>query len=274
MHTKNDLKNNVLKYILLLIPLYIYCNYKNGIILYEKNLVNLFSIFKIEYLLLINLFLYVVCLIIFKKKIKIDMFFLSLFIIPIFMPYNINFLLYSLLILGLIMWHIKFSNSDFPVLPFLIFILGIICNDYLNPAEKNNLYAFSIFDLFFGRTSGALGSTNIFLGLIITILLITSNFYKISICLSSFVPYFLLLIIFREYAYLFHGTNILSMLLLSPWLSYTPISKNIQILYGLLVGIFTFFFTKYIHFYLGGILAILICQFLVYIVCIIKRKMI
>lgn len=273
MHTKNDLKNNVLKYILLLMPLYIYCNYKNGIILYEKNLIGFFSVFKIEYLLLINLFLYVVILLLFKKKLKIDMFFLSLFIIPIFMPYNINFLIYVFFIICYILWHIKFPSSDIPILLFLIFLLGIICNDYLNPAEKNNIYAFNIFDLFFGRGTGALGSTNIFLGLIIVTLLTINNFYKISICLSSVLSYCLVLIIFKEYAYLFHGTNLMSLFLLSPWMSYTPISKTKQIIYGLLVGISTFFFTKYIHFYLGGILAILIWQIFVYLICIIKRKM-
>jgi len=98
IHSKNSLKKNVINYIILLIPLYIYGIYKNGIILYTKDLINIFSIFKLLYLLIIGIVGYILKNIIFKKKVHLDYEFLSLFIIPLFMPYNINYFICILFI--------------------------------------------------------------------------------------------------------------------------------------------------------------------------------
>ena len=58
LHNKNNLKKIIISYILALIPLYLYGFYKNGIILYNKDYISLFGMFKIFYLLIINVLLY------------------------------------------------------------------------------------------------------------------------------------------------------------------------------------------------------------------------
>ena len=120
LHNKNNLKKNIISYILALIPLYLYGFYKNGIILYNKDYISLFGMFKIFYLLIINILLYFITNKILKKNISFDLIFLSLFIIPLFMPFNINLLVYILVMfLGLLFR--KYYNVSLVILILSIF---------------------------------------------------------------------------------------------------------------------------------------------------------
>ena len=185
LHNKNNLKKNIISYILALIPLYLYGFYKNGIILYNKDYVSLFGMFKIFYLLIINVLLYFITNKILKKNISFDLIFLSLFIIPLFMPFNINILVYILVMfLGLLFR--KYYNVS-----LIILILSIFFS-FLNPAEVDNIYAFNAWDLLFGRNIGGLASTSIVIGIIIAIYLSLTNNYKYLITLSGVIIFILL----------------------------------------------------------------------------------
>ena len=46
LHDKNDLKKNIIKYIICLLSLYLYGFYKNGILLYSKDYVSFLEMFK------------------------------------------------------------------------------------------------------------------------------------------------------------------------------------------------------------------------------------
>ena len=70
MHAKKEIKENVIIYILALIPLYLYGIYKNGVLLYTKNLINFISIFKLPFLALIGIIAYFLCCKVFRKKCK------------------------------------------------------------------------------------------------------------------------------------------------------------------------------------------------------------
>ena len=119
IHSKNTIEKYVLIYIYGLIPLVLYGLYKNGIVLYNANLISFFSIFKVLYLIVISLIIYVIFSIITKRKLKLNLELLSILIIPLFMPYSINLLLYSisLFILLFIDYYLskilKYNNISF-----------------------------------------------------------------------------------------------------------------------------------------------------------------
>ena len=58
VHSKNDLKKNVIYFLYSLIPLYLYGIYKNGYLLYQRNLIGFLGMFKLVILLGIGLLIY------------------------------------------------------------------------------------------------------------------------------------------------------------------------------------------------------------------------
>ena len=119
LHTKEDVSIIVKKYIICLLPLIIYGIYKNGFLLYSRNLIPFFEIFKIVYLLLISLGIYLIInnLILKKSFYSLDLVFML--IIPLFMPQNINIIIYTLglflsfLLASLLEKKIKFNKMAF-----------------------------------------------------------------------------------------------------------------------------------------------------------------
>lgn len=263
MHAKKEIKENVIIYILALIPLYLYGIYKNGVLLYTKNLINFISIFKLPFLALIGIIAYFLCCKVFRKKMQIDFYLLSLFIIPLFMPYSINFILYIIaIIIGSII-YLSFKNIDLPnialTISFITLALHLFSHlSFLNPAESLNIYAFNSLDLLFGRNIGGLGSTLIIYGIILTILLSTKTCYKTSISVSGLIIYVVLAILFHDLNFLYNGNAIFALIIIMPWNSTSPLLKKNRIIYGLITSTVGFFLTKYISFYTGMIISVTI----------------
>lgn len=263
LHNKNNLKKIIISYILALIPLYLYGFYKNGIILYNKDYISLFGMFKIFYLLIINVLLYFITNKILKKNISFDLIFLSLFIIPLFMPFNINLLVYILVMfLGLLFR--KYYNISLVILILSIFF------SFLNPAEADNIYAFNTWDLLFGRNIGGLASTSIVIGILIAIYLSLTNNYKYLITLSGVIIFIILSILFKDYSFLTSGNAYLSLIFLAPWSNKSPYLKKYMLIYGALIGLLGFIFMRFINPYYGMVLAITIIN-IIYIV--IEKKL-
>ena len=238
LHNKNNLKKNIISYILALIPLYLYGFYKNGIILYNKDYISLFGMFKIFYLLIINILLYFITNKILKKNISFDLIFLSLFIIPLVM------------FLGLLFR--KYYNVSLVILILSIFF------SFLNPAEADNIYAFNTWDLLFGRNIGGLASTSIVIGILIAIYLAITNNYKYLITLSGVIIFIILSILFKDYSFLTSGNAYLSLIFLASWSNKSPYLKKYMLIYGALIGVLGFIFMHFINQYYGMVLAITI----------------
>lgn len=265
IHSKNSLKKNVINYIILLIPLYIYGIYKNGILLYQKNLIPFFDIFKIIYLLFISLIAYLAKTIILKRKIHLDLEFLSLFIIPLFMPISINYFFYflgvflSLIIIEFLSKRFNFNSIAFSKL-FIILLLAIFTYySYLNYAEELEIYSLTTWDLLWGRNIGGLGSTSIILGIIVMIILAITNNYKFEITISALIGYLFLSLIFDKSLFL-NGSNILAIILVAPDSISSPISKIPKLIYGLVIGILAVLLSLVISPYEGVFISILICS--------------
>ena len=186
-HDGNSLKKNVIKYIICLIPLYCYGIYKNGIVLYMKDLISFLAIFKFLLFLLGGLIIYVITNIILKKKINFDLLFLSLFVIPLFLPFNTNIFLY-LIVMFIFLLFRKYYNLALIILIFSSF------GNFVNPGESLGIYSFNIWDLLCGRNISGLGSSfivgilgfifmcfvNIYYGMILSISII-SVIYQLNL---------------------------------------------------------------------------------------------
>lgn len=269
-HNKVNIKNIVISYLLCLIPLILYGIYKNGILLYTRDLISFLSIFKIIYLLIISLLIYIlVDILIFKKKEIWALDLLFLMIIPLFMPQNINLFVYgislfiSFLISNVLERKIKFNKMAFCKL-FIILVLVVINNyTYLNPAENLNIYSLNYWDLLWGRNIGGIASTNIILGIIILILFSVLNNYKKIIAIYSISAFIIISLLVSGFDInsLLSSSVILGLILLNVDSISTPHSRLGMIIYGIACGILTAILTYFLNAFEGVFISVLFLSF-------------
>lgn len=248
MHDKNDLKSYVIKYILCLLPLYMYGFYKNGILLYLSDYTTIFGMFKVFYLPFLSLLAYFITGKILKQNFKVDLLFLSLFLVPIFMPSNINLFVYFVINFLFLLFR-KFYNTALVITVLSFF--GTFQSSIDNPS----MYAFSTWDLLWGRNIGGIASTSIILGLIIFIVLSFINDHKYFVSLSALFSFILLSIIFKEYSILTNGNAILTMLFITSLSDKSPLLRKNMIYYGFLVGLLGFTLCLLVNPYYGMVLS-------------------
>ncbi len=250
IHDKNDLKRYVIKYIICLIPLYIYGFYKNGILLYINDYTNIFGMFKIFYLVILSVLAYFLTNKILKKEFKFDLVFLSLFLVPLFCPYDINLPLYFIVFfLSLLIRKIY--------IPAFVIVLLSLFGVFNSSIDNLDIYAFSIWDYLWGRNIAGVGSSSILLGLIIAAVLSFINNYKYLISLSGLFSFAFFCILFKDYTFLLNGNAILTILFIATFSNLSPYLKKYMVLYGLSIGILGFFLVKYINPYYGMALSVL-----------------
>ena len=266
INSKITIDKYILRYIYGLIPLIMYGIYKNGILLYNLNLINFLEIFKILYLLIISLIIYTIYCLIFKMKIKLNLEVLNILIIPLFMPPSVNILIYTItLFIGLIINHylskvLKYNNTTFMILFILLFLIIFKNYNYLNLAEATKSYSFSFLDLLFGRNTAGIASSSIIIGLLLIIYFSIFTIYKKEITLSSIISFILLIGILNNFniVNILNGNAILSLILIAPDMLSTPIKRNKKIIYGIIIGLLSAIFTQYIDIYCGSIISILL----------------
>ena len=266
INSKITIDKYILKYIYGLIPLIMYGIYKNGILLYNLNLINFLEIFKILYLLIISLIIYTIYCLIFKKKIKLNLEVLNILIIPLFMPPSVNILIYTItLFIGLIINHylskvLKYNNTTFMILFILLFLIIFKNYNYLNLAEATKSYSFSFLDLLFGRNTAGIASSSIIIGLLLIIYFSIFTIYKKEITLSSIISFILLIGLLNNFniVNILNGNAILSLILIAPDMLSTPIKRNEKIIYGIIIGLLSALLTQYVDNYCGSIIAILL----------------
>lgn len=266
INSKITIDKYILRYIYGLIPLIIYGIYKNGILLYNLNLINFLEIFKILYLLIISLIIYTIYCLIFKKKIKLNLEVLNILIITLFVPPSVNILIYTItLFIGLIINHylskvLKYNNTTFMLLFILLFLIIFKNYNYLNLAEATKSYSFSFLDLLFGRNTAGIASSSIIIGLLLIIYFSIFTIYKKEITLSSIISFILLIGLLNNFniVNILNGNAILSLILIAPDMLSTPIKRNEKIIYGIIIGLLSALLTQYIDNYCGSIIAILL----------------
>ena len=172
---KKTTKEIVIINILFLIPLLIYGLFKNGYLLYEKNLVNMIMLFKPLYLTLISIVIKFLFDLIIDHKISINYNLLVMILVSMIMPYNINILLYTItlsityFLTTLLENKIKFNKVC--LIYLIIILINFFANglNFMSPLESKYTFSFSFLDLLIGRSIGGISSTSIFFSLYIII---------------------------------------------------------------------------------------------------------
>ena len=269
LHTKENISIIVKKYLLCLLPLIIYGIYKNGYLLYSRNLISFPEIFKIVYLLLISFCVYLIInKLIFKKSFwSLDLVFIL--VIPLFMPSNINIVIYTLglfisyLLASILGKKLKFNKMAFCKL-FIILLVVLFSNyTYLNSGEALNIYSLNLWDNLWGRNIGGIATSNIILGLIILIIFCLTNIYKKSVAISSLLTFLILTLILNDFNIniITYSTPILGIILLNIDTTSTPVTKKAMIIYGTMHGILTSILTTYLNLNEGVFISTLFLSF-------------
>ena len=262
-------KNNkiLVKYILLLIPFLIYGFYKNGILLYKGEYVNIFYMFKPLILTIISILISYL----FTKYKKEDFIsyrlYLNILSSLIVLP-NTNIFIY-LIILFLVNILYTFKKVNISLITILLLIIvSMIFSKYsfLNVYEESVNHSYSITNYLFGNGSGGISNTLLIYSILVCIYLICDFSYKKHIVVTSVTVYYILLIIsfvlFKKFDYnlLLNNNLVFSFIFLNTISIFTPYTKGGCYLYGFILGLISFCFS-FIDINLGVYLISLILSF-------------
>lgn len=275
---KYKTKDLVIQNILLLIPLILYGIYKNGYLIYSKNLISFISIFKPIYLVLISVIIKLTIDLIRYKKIKIDYNLIYAILIGMIMPYNINIFIYLISFTCLYIFtlfiekYLKFNKVCFIYL--IIILINFMFKDFtfMSIIEQNYSYSFGFLDLLIGRSVGGISSTSILFSLIGYIILINNYYYKKDIPLIINLTYLFLASIYFIFTnnseFLLNSDLIFASIFISTLPEYSPYKQKSQIIYSIIIGILAFVVAVFFN----GIISIYLVTFLVSLLLNIKLR--
>ena len=267
LKSKNNENKILVKYILLLIPFLIYGFYKNGILLYKGEYVNIFYMFKPLILTIISILISYL----FTKYKKEDFIsyrlYLNILSSLIVLP-NTNIFIY-LIILFLVNILYTFKKVNISLITILsLIIVSMIFSKYsfLNVYEESVNHSYSITNYLFGNGSGGISNTLFIYSILVFIYLICDFSYKKHIVVTSLTVYYILLIIsfvlFKKFDYnlLLNNNLVFSFIFLNTISIFTPYTKGGCYLYGFILGLISFCFS-FIDINLGVYLISLILSF-------------
>lgn len=178
-----------------LIPLILMGFYKNGIMLYFKDLVKLIYIIKPLLFIFVGVLLSIIIPLIFKKKEQILTLVFYNLLISLCISINTNLYLYTGMIFGFNLLYILLLRKvkiNYPALVILVISLTsyfAFKTSFLNHYEVLNNQSYSIFDFLLGFSVGGVGSSNILLILIGLVVLSFMPYYKKDIAITGVVLY-------------------------------------------------------------------------------------
>lgn len=254
--------------ILLLIPMILYGLYKNGLFLYRKGYVDLFSLFKPLMMLGIGILIGCLVNIIYEYLFKrskdkfINVLFSSFhieygIITSSILAINTNIVIYSIVtFIVFITSKILNNRVNTVALTFItIYIVSILTNNpftFINSYENDKTLSLTFFDYLIGRGVGGMLSTNTLLMLLSCILLYLTDNFKINITISSLLTYIILVII-GSFIFKYNIVNILFLPNILYALSFiatdlvtSPYTDKGQVIYGILISIITYILNFYI----------------------------
>ncbi|MBQ8901504.1 MAG: RnfABCDGE type electron transport complex subunit D [Bacilli bacterium] len=258
----------VLNNIYLLIPLIIYGIFKNGYLIYEKGLINIFMILKPLYLVLIGFIIKIIIDLIKYKKVKIDYNLIYVIVIGMIMPYNIKILLYIVTFTLTYIFSLfleKYIKVNKVCLMYLIIILvNALFNEFtfMSILEQNYVYRFDFFDLLIVRCIGGISSTSILFSLIAYTILINNYYYKKEIPFVINITYltlaFIYFIITNNSNLLLNSELIFASVFVCTLPEYSPYKEKNQIVYGIMIALIAFIISMFFNSILSIYIATLI----------------
>ena len=267
LKSKNNENKILVKYILLLIPFLIYGFYKNGILLYKGEYVNILNMFKPLILTIISILISYLFTKYKKEEFISHRLYLNILSSLIVLP-NTNIFIY-LIILFLVNILYTFKKVNISLITILLLIIvSMIFSKYLflNVYEESVNHSYSITNYLFGNGSGGISNTLFIYSILVFIYLICDFSYKKHIVVTSLTVYYILLIIsfvlFKKFDYnlLLNNNLVFSFIFLNTISIFTPYTKGGCYLYGFILGLISFCFS-FIDINLGVYLISLILSF-------------
>ena len=267
LKSKNNENKILVKYILLLIPFLIYGFYKNGILLYKGEYVNIFYMFKPLILTIIAILISYLFTKYKKEEFISYRLYLNILSSLIVLP-NTNIFIY-LIILFLVNILYTFKKVNISLITILLLIIvSMIFSKYsfLIVYEESVNHSYSITNYLFGNGSGGISNTLFIYSILVFIYLICDFSYKKHIVVTSLTMYYILLIIsfvlFKKFDYnlLLNNNLVFSFIFLNTISIFTPYTKGGCYLYGFILGLISFCFS-FIDINLGVYLISLILSF-------------
>lgn len=267
LKSKNNENKILVKYILLLIPFLIYGFYKNGILLYKGEYVNIFYMFKPLILTIISILISYLFTKYKKEEFISHRLYLNILSSLIVLP-NTNIFIYLIIIfLVNILYTFKKVNISLITILLLIIVSMIFSKySFLNIYEESVNHSYSITNYLFGNGSGGISNTLFIYSILVFIYLICDFSYKKHIVVTSLTMYYILLIIsfvlFKKFDYnlLLNNNLVFSFIFLNTISIFTPYTKGGCYLYGFILGLISFCFS-FIDINLGVYLISLILSF-------------
>lgn len=270
------IKKLVIENIILLFPLILYAIYKNGILIYNKGLIEIYQIFKVLYLIGISVFVKFIIDLIKAKKIVIDYNLLYVILIAMIMPYNINILVYFISFTSLYIISLIFDKCFKINKVCYIYLIIILINSlfykftFLNPLEAKFNFSFTIFDYFLGKNIGGIASTWILFSLLAYLFNINNIYYKKDIPFIINSTYLILAFIYylltKDFSLIINSELIFASIFVCSLPNYSPYKVKHQIIYSILIAIITFiisvFYNKILAVYIATMLISFIFGFL------------
>lgn len=269
VYLKSKISENkiLLKRIFLLLPFLIYGFYKNGILLYKGNYINLFSMFKPILLTVISILISYLFTKYKKEEFVSYRLYLNILSSLIVLP-NTNIFIY-LIILFLVNILYTFKKVNISLIVILIMILlSIIFSKYsfLNAYESSVNHSYSITNYLFGSGAGGISNTLFIYSVLALVYLVCDFSYKKHIAVTSLTVYYILLalsfIILKNFDYNIALNNnlIFAFVFLNTINIFSPYTKGGQYIYGFVLGLISFIFS-FIDINIGVYLISLILSF-------------
>lgn len=250
LKSKNNENKILLKYILLLIPFLIYGFYKNGILLYKGEYVNIFYMFKPLILTIISILISYLFTKYKKEEFISYRLYLNILSSLIALPNTNIFIYLIILFLVNILYTFKKVNISLITVLLLIIVSMIFSKHlFLNVYEESVNHSYSITNYLFGNGSGGISNTLFIYSILIFIYLICDFSYKKHIVLTSLTVYYILLalsfVILKKFDYNIALNNnlIFAFIFLNTISIFTPYTKGGCYLYGFILGLFSFIFS-------------------------------
>ena len=250
LKAKNDSKSFIKLLLLLMIPFALYGFYKNGILLYKKDLINLFSLFKVPFLVGTS----IIITYIFKKLFKEDLISYRLLLnifISIITPAKTNIIVFIVLLVLLNILY-KFKKVNIPLIYMILYIIisYLFKNlSYQNIYEESVVHNYTLTNYLFGCGSGGISNTLTIYSILSFIYLITKFEYKKHIPITAFIVYYVLITISfllgnnATINFTLNNNLIFAFIYLNTISIFTPYTKGGNYIYGFILGLFTFIFS-------------------------------
>ena len=270
IHSEKTKNKIVLETCLLILPLFLYAIYKNGYLLYQRNLISLIEVFKPLLYLGISLVIYEIIKIIFKHHFVIEYDLIYYLLIGLMVMPNTNIYYYSAVVFGIsLLFSLFFKRlpiNQLAVMKLVLTLVAYLTNtyEYRNLLELKYSFSFNYFDLLMGHQIGAIGTTSIILVVIIYFILSYRQNIKSLIPIVSYITYFIGSLAWSFYTHNFIFENIVNanvifaLVLVATDNMSSPNGRVAQIIYSVIIGILTIIFSLTINYYEGVYIAILI----------------